>query len=64
MAKTKEEVFQNKLRKNKVCSICFKQYTDFGNNASPINIGTCCNKCNKLVIVARINSISVKDLLK
>lgn len=52
---TKEEKYQKKLSKAKVCSICYRQYEGFGNNASPINIGRCCNECNDLVIRARIN---------
>jgi hypothetical protein len=52
----KEEQFQKKLQEAKVCSICFRKYKGFGNNASPINIGRCCDDCNDLVIIARINS--------
>ena len=64
MTKTKEQKFQDSLEKVKVCSVCYKVYEGFGNNASPINIGRCCDKCNKLVIVARINSIKVRKLIK
>lgn len=65
MSKTKEEQYQEKLRKAKVCSICYSKYSEFGNNASPINIGTCCDNCNGLVIIARLNSMDVKkDLAK
>lgn len=55
MAKTKELKYQEKLKKAKICSICYRKYSEFGNNASPINIGTCCDKCNTLVIQARMN---------
>ena len=43
------------------CSICFNKITadpygwDGGNNAEPINDGTCCYPCNeKVVIPARL----------
>lgn len=60
---TKEEKFQEKLRKAKICSICFREYKEWGNNASPINIGTCCNKCNDIVIIVRLNSMKINKLL-
>lgn len=56
MSITKEAKFQKELKEAKICSICFKKYEGFGNNASPINTGTCCNSCNDLVIIARLNS--------
>lgn len=37
------------------CSICFNKFSGFGNNVEPINEGRCCDKCNDLVIVARLN---------
>lgn len=40
------------------CSICFKHFTGFGNNAEPINDGRCCDECNGMVIMARINRIN------
>ncbi len=39
----------------KVCSICYGNFTEFGNNAEPINDGRCCDGCNMLVVSARIN---------
>ena len=59
MAQTKEAIYQKKLENLKICSICYKKYAEFGNNASPINTGRCCNDCNNLVVIARINSRSV-----
>ena len=53
MSKTKKEI---KKKKN-ICSICQLEYEGWGNNAEPINEGRCCDKCNTLVIVARINRI-------
>lgn len=38
-----------------ICSICFKEYTHWGNNAWPVNEGRCCDTCNtNIVIPARI----------
>lgn len=63
--KTKEEQFQAKLAKAKVCSICYRKYKEWGNNASPVNIGTCCNNCNATVVIpARINSMKTSKLIK
>lgn len=30
----------------KICCICNKEFTEFGNNARPYKEGTCCDKCN------------------
>ena len=30
----------------KICCICNKEFTGFGNNAQPYKEGTCCDKCN------------------
>lgn len=50
------EINYEDLATRKICSICFTKYEEFGNNAWPINLGTCCDKCNNsLVIPARIN---------
>ena len=40
--------------KKKPCSICFKFFDGYGNNAQPINDGLCCDNCNRLVILERI----------
>lgn len=42
----------------KICSICFRNYTGWGNNAEPINPGRCCDSCNELVIAARLNNLN------
>ena len=39
------------------CSICNQTFQGFGNNASPINNGRCCNTCNTKVIEARFKSL-------
>lgn len=41
----------------KTCSLCSETYEGFGNNAQPINAGRCCDACNNLVIVERINAM-------
>lgn len=42
----------------KVCSICQEDFTEFGNNAYPINDGRCCDDCNALVVIpARIRRL-------
>lgn len=42
----------------KVCSICHKPYTGWGNNAMPVNDGECCDECNWLVVIpARLERI-------
>ena len=39
----------------KVCSICQRNYTGWGNNPYPVNNGRCCNDCNEQVVLpARI----------
>ena len=39
----------------KICSICGKKYTEYGNTAEPINSGRCCDFCDHTkVIPARI----------
>lgn len=59
-----ERKYQEKLLKQKICSICYSKYKEFGNNAEPINMGTCCDSCNRLVIIARVNSMIPKNKLK
>ena len=36
-----------------VCSICGLPFTEFGNNAQPVNTGRCCNLCNDLYVIPR-----------
>lgn len=39
----------------KTCSICQNGFSEWGNNAQPINDGRCCDKCNNTVVIpARI----------
>ena len=43
----------------KICSICGKEYTGWGNNAWPVNEGRCCDACNwNYVIPARLTEMS------
>ena len=42
----------------KICSICGRPFTEYGNNAEPVNDGRCCDRCdNQFVIPARILAI-------
>jgi hypothetical protein len=46
----------------KTCSICQLPFTEWGNNAQPINDGRCCDSCNtRAVIPARLNMIRQYD---
>ena len=36
-----------------ICSICGKEFEGFGNNAEPVNDGTCCDKCKRDVVIPR-----------
>ena len=39
-----------------ICSICGDEFEGYGNNAQPVNNGTCCDNCNKRVVLPiRIN---------
>lgn len=38
-------------RSIKHCSICYKEYSGWGNNALPINMGRCCDYCNGNVVI-------------
>lgn len=51
-------------KKLKVCSICNKAYIGYGNNAEPISSGRCCDKCNDIVIAARLVNLRLKAGLK
>lgn len=33
------------------CSICKDKISGWGNNAAPVNDGTCCDKCNWTVVI-------------
>lgn len=44
-----------KMPRRQRCSICNEWFTEFGNNAAPINHGRCCDVCNTIVVIpARI----------
>jgi len=34
-----------------VCSICHEKFTEYGNNAQPVNDGRCCDACNSSIVV-------------
>ncbi len=55
---------ETKKEDYKVCSVCGKPYTGFGNNANPVNNGRCCDSCDGLVVIPRrINDIIYKDII-
>lgn len=46
------------MKDNKVCSICDKPFSEYGNNPSPFNGDVCCDECNqRFVIPLRIYQI-------
>lgn len=40
------------------CILCRKEYEGYGNNASPLADGRCCNICNERVIRERLKIAS------
>lgn len=44
-----------------ICSICGDDYIGWGHNAQPINDGRCCDECNGVVIMHRINDLRRKQ---
>ena len=49
------------MKEKKVCSICGKPYTGWGNNAEPVNDGRCCDMCNTTVVIpARLKQLGYK----
>lgn len=46
----------------KKCVICGKEFEGYGNNASPVKDGLCCDECNtKVVIPARLKDSQLKE---
>jgi len=46
----------------KICSICQRVFTEFGNNAEPVNDGRCCDRCDwEVVIPARQRQMARDD---
>ena len=42
----------------KKCVICNKIYEGYGNNARPVKNGSCCDSCNRTVVItARIDNL-------
>jgi DNA-directed RNA polymerase subunit RPC12/RpoP len=42
----------------KICVICSKPFTGYGNNAQPVKEGECCDYCNiSIVLVERIRAM-------
>lgn len=46
------------MEQEKTCSICQSKFVGWGNNAQPVNDGTCCDDCNSAVVIpARLTRI-------
>lgn len=41
------------MAEKRVCSICGREFTGYGNNAEPINDGVCCDECNLEAVIPR-----------
>jgi len=41
---------------NKICSICYKKYAEWGNDAWPVNNGGCCDLCDVLIVFPARNN--------
>ena len=41
------------MAEKRVCSICGREFTGYGNNAEPINDGICCDECNLGAVIPR-----------
>ena len=54
-----EKAVNDSTKNNKkICCICGKEYTNYGNNAEPYKQGRCCDDCNlKFVIPDRLNRL-------
>ena len=44
------------------CVICGKEYSGFGNNAEPLAKGFCCDICNTLVVLKRLERSEIKRI--
>lgn len=57
-----ESLKEDKEENKKVCVICGKPITGYGNNAQPVKDGKCCDKCNQEVVIpARIKKMGLKE---
>ena len=45
----------------KKCCICGKEIKGYGNNASPLFDGVCCDECNKKVVLSRLIVMQYKN---
>ena len=46
------------LTHSDTCSVCGGQFFGFGNSAAPINHGRCCDTCNELVVLIRMDRLA------
>lgn len=53
------------MTKEKICSICGDLYTEFGNNAWPINSGRCCDECDDTIVIpARLTGMQSPEVVR
>ena len=61
--KAQQAVDDNIKNNKKICCICGKEYTGYGNNAEPYKEGRCCDDCNeKFVIPDRLKNSKNESL--
>ena len=48
----------------KVCSLCGKPYSGFGNNGKPLIDGRVCDECNRFVVLYRLKLVQDKKMPK
>lgn len=46
------------------CCLCGKKIKGYGNNASPLNNGECCDECNTIKVIPKRLEIMAKNLIK
>ncbi len=47
---------------NYICSICNEPKDDKGNNARPLNNGTCCDTCNQILVIPKRISLVTRGV--
>lgn len=48
------------VRTPAICSICWRTYYGWGNNAEPVNSGLCCTACDDTIVIpARIRQMRI-----
>tara|TARA_B100000287_G_scaffold433429_1_gene495136 strand:+ start:1232 stop:1495 length:264 start_codon:yes stop_codon:yes gene_type:complete len=52
------------LKDEKICALCAKPYSGFGNNGKPLVDGRVCDNCNRFVVLYRLKLVQEKDMPK